>query len=203
MGAASHAEKPVAGLPAAPVKEAPEGRRALFLDRDGTLIRDVGYPRFPCQVELIHGAATAVATIAAAGFLPVLVSNQSGVGRAVVSEAQLRSVHESMAAKLGAHGVSLAAAYYCPHAPWDGCSCRKPMPGLLLKAANELGIDLACSIMVGDKPTDVEAGRAAGCHAVLLSHGGAVRGACASPDLIAESWMEVVEWVLRQPWNRK
>ena len=144
-------------------------RRAVFLDRDGTILVDTGYPSDPNGVRLLPGAQAALATLQSAGFLLVVVSNQSGVGRGYLSPEQARSVHDRMQRELDSRGIHLAGAYYCPHAPEDGCDCRKPRPGLVRRAASELGIDLAASFVVGDKPSDVEAGRAAGCRTVFLA----------------------------------
>jgi histidinol-phosphate phosphatase family protein len=139
---------------------------AVFLDRDGTVIRDASYPRDPGEVSLLPGAVEALSTIAASGFRIVVVSNQSGIGRGLVSPEEADAVHDRFAAVLQEAGVRIDGAYYCPHSPDDGCDCRKPAPGLLLRAAEELDIDLASSIMVGDKDSDLEAGRRAGCSAV-------------------------------------
>jgi len=139
--------------------------RALLLDRDGTLIVDVGYPRDPAQVELLPGAAEALRALQASWAL-VIVSNQSGLGRGLITEAEARAVHDRVIARFAAAGVAFAGAYYCPHAPGAGCACRKPAPGLVLDAARELGLDLARSVMIGDKASDAAAGRAAGCMAL-------------------------------------
>jgi D-glycero-D-manno-heptose 1,7-bisphosphate phosphatase len=144
------------------------GRRpAVFLDRDGTLIEDVGYPRDPEAVRLLEGAPEALAALRRAGFALVVVSNQSGIGRGLVSQEEADAVHARFVAELRARGVELDDVRYCPHAPEDACACRKPAAGLLLDSARELGLDLDRSFMVGDKPTDVEAGRTAGCRTVL------------------------------------
>ena len=110
-------------------------KRAVFLDRDGTLIHDVDYPRDPEGVRLLDGAAAALARLGELGFALVVVSNQSGVGRGRITADEARRVHERMTADLAAHGVALDAAYYCFHGPEDGCVCRKPAPGMLLQAA--------------------------------------------------------------------
>jgi D-glycero-D-manno-heptose 1,7-bisphosphate phosphatase len=166
-------------------------RRAVFLDRDGTLIEDVGYPDDPDGVRLVPGAADALAALRRGGFALVVVSNQSGIGRGLVTPEQAESVHERFVAELAAHGVELDDARYCPHAPDESCPCRKPSPGLLRDAASELGVDLAGSFMVGDKPSDVEAGRRAGCRTVLLAPapGG-------EADFVAADWSEAVAYVL-------
>jgi len=141
-------------------------RRALFVDRDGTLIADTGYPRDPALVELLPGAADALRELSGS-FALVIVSNQSGIGRGLISEAEARAVHDRVIDRFARVGVEFAGAYYCPHAPGDGCPCRKPAPGLLLDAARELGLDLTASIMLGDKPSDLTAGRAAGCRHMI------------------------------------
>lgn len=136
-------------------------RRALFLDRDGTLIADVGYPRDPDRVVLLPGAAAALRTVPADVAL-VIITNQSGIGRGLITPAEADAVEARVAALFAREGVTFAGAYRCPHGPDDGCPCRKPRPGLLLQAAADLHLDLARSLMVGDKPSDVAAGHAAG-----------------------------------------
>lgn len=136
-------------------------RRALFLDRDGTLIVDVGYPRDPARVELIPGA-TSVLRELQNHWLLVVISNQSGVGRGMITPAEATAVHDRFVAAFAAEGVAFAGFYYCPHAPEARCPCRKPAPGLLLQAADELALDLGSSALVGDKASDLDAGRAAG-----------------------------------------
>jgi D-glycero-D-manno-heptose 1,7-bisphosphate phosphatase len=148
-------------------------RPAVFLDRDGTLIEDVGYPRDPEAVRLLEGAPEALAALRRAGFALVVVSNQSGIGRGLVTREEAQAVHDRFVQELRAHGVELDDVRYCPHSPDDACACRKPAAGLLLDSARELDLDLTRSFMVGDKPDDVEAGRAAGCRTVLLGGDGA------------------------------
>jgi D-glycero-D-manno-heptose 1,7-bisphosphate phosphatase len=155
-------------------------QRAIFLDRDGTLVVDVGYPRDPDRVELLPGAAAALRRLSAQAAL-VIVSNQSGIGRGLIAPDEARAVHDRMIARFADEGVTFAGSYYCPHAPDDDCACRKPQPGLLLQAARELDLDLPRSVMVGDKPTDVEVGRAAGCAAALLFAASAVATDVADP----------------------
>jgi histidinol-phosphate phosphatase family protein len=164
-------------------------RRALFLDRDGTLIVDVPYPSDPARVELIPGATAALRSLQETWAL-VVVSNQSGIGRGLITEAQAAAVHDRFVALFVAEGVQFARTYYCPHRPDAGCPCRKPSPGMLLDAARELGLDLTRSVMLGDKPSDVEAGRAAGC-ARVIRFGPDGDGAVA--DARCEDWREVVE----------
>jgi D-glycero-D-manno-heptose 1,7-bisphosphate phosphatase len=142
------------------------GRPALLLDRDGTLIVDAGYPRDPDLVVALPGAIDALRGLADRYAL-VIVSNQSGVGRGRITPAEARAVHDRVIAVFAAGGVAFTGAYYCPHAPEAGCRCRKPAPGLVLDAARDLGLDLARSVMIGDKPSDLACGRAAGCGRVI------------------------------------
>ena len=133
------------------VTRTPTGNRpAVFLDRDGTLIYDVGYPKDPGDVRLLPGVGNSLAKLNERGFLLVMVSNQSGVGGGIVTWDEAERVHKRVLASLTESGVHLDAAYYCPHAPDDGCPCRKPSPQLLLQAARELRLDLTRSFMVGD-----------------------------------------------------
>ena len=146
-------------------------RRAVFLDRDGTLNRPAApgdYVRSADGVELLGGAAAAVALLTRAGYLCVLASNQRGVALELMSEQELASVDGRLRDLLAAAGAELGGAYYCTHGADEGCACRKPEPGLLLRAANELGIDLGASWMVGDAPTDVAAGVRAGCRTLRV-----------------------------------
>src|SRR5439155_11509676 len=118
--------------PAGPAFMPSVTRAAVLLDRDGTLIEDAGYPRDPQRVRLLPGAAGALRALRAAGLALAVVSNQSGVGRGLVRPEEALAVHHRAEEALAAGGVRLAGAHYCPHAPQDGCACRKPSPGLLL-----------------------------------------------------------------------
>lgn len=141
---------------------------AIFLDRDGTLIEDVGYLSECHQVKLLPGAAEAVQAFNRGGWTVIIVTNQSGVARGMFDEARIHEVQAHVQQVLNRNGAFIDAYYFCPHGPDAGCACRKPRPGMLLQAAREHGIDLARSWMIGDKPSDVEAGRAAGCRTILF-----------------------------------
>lgn len=146
-------------------------RAAFFVDRDGTLVREVGYLADPADLELLPGAADALRAVRAAGHPVVVVSNQSGVGRGLFPAA---SVYEAMArlrTLLRAHDAEPDAIYFCPHRPDAGCPCRKPAPGLLERAADDLRLSLRHSVMVGDKLLDAATGRAAGGQGVLVRTG--------------------------------
>ena len=132
-------------------------RAALFLDRDGTLIVDVGYPRDPAQVVLLPDAAATLAALPADLAL-VIVTNQSGLARGLITASEAVAVQAEVERQLAVHGVGFAGVYVCPHSP---------EAGMLLDAARDLELDLARSLMLGDKAADVEAGRAAGCGAAL------------------------------------
>jgi histidinol-phosphate phosphatase family protein len=141
---------------------------AVLLDRDGTLIEDTGYIADADDVRLLPGVPDALRALRRAGFALVVVSNQSGVGRGLLSGDDAARVHARMVELLGAEDIELDAAYYCFHAPDEGCSCRKPAPGLFLQAIADLDLDPSRSFAVGDSARDVEAGAAAGCDGVLL-----------------------------------
>ncbi len=153
------------------------GVPAIFLDRDGTLIHDPGYLRDPSLVRLLPGAVEALRSFDAAGYALVLISNQSGVGRGLITMAELQAVHCQTRALLEAEGLMLSGAWYCTHAPEVVCTCRKPAPGLIRAAATVLEVPLARSWMIGDRSSDVAAGQVAGVSTVLLD--------ARTPDLVA------------------
>lgn len=151
------------------------GGKAVFLDRDGVLIEDTGYPDDPAALRVLPGVPEALRLLAAAGWRLVVVSNQSGVARGKFGLDRLFEIHAELLRRLAAAGAALDALYFCPHHP-EGpvseftapCDHRKPGPGMLRSAAADLGIDLRESWMVGDKESDVEAAHRAGCRAVRL-----------------------------------
>jgi D-glycero-D-manno-heptose 1,7-bisphosphate phosphatase len=143
----------------------------LFLDRDGTLIREEHYLRDPAKVVLESGVYEGLQRFACAGFRLVVISNQSGVGRGLISEDDVNAVNERVAKLLSAHGVSISSWHYCPHLPDEGCLCRKPGTRLFESAAAQHPVDWEQSIMVGDKPSDVQAGLSLGMKAVLITTG--------------------------------
>ena len=155
-------------------------QKAVFLDRDGTINKYVGFLRNIDDFELIDGVAQAIKKINVSGYLAIVVTNQPVIARGEVTVPQLQEIHNKMETLLGLEGAYVDAIYYCPHHPHKGyegeipelkidCDCRKPKPGMLLKAAEDFNIDLNQSYMVGDGENDVKAGIAAGCQAVLRS----------------------------------
>lgn len=143
---------------------------AVFLDKDGTLIRDVPYNVDISRIEIMPHAIEALRQFQDQGYLLIIVSNQSGVSRGYFGREELQSVSSHLAAVFQRHAITLRAFYYCPHA--EGCcTCRKPLPGLFFRAARDYNIDLSASWMIGDILNDVEAGRRAGCRTILLDNG--------------------------------
>lgn len=151
---------------------------AVFLDKDGTLIEDVPYNVNPDLIRLTEGAAEGLRSLHACGFKLIVISNQSGIARGYFPESELLSIQEKLKHLLAEIGVAIAGFYYCPHHP-DGtvleyaidCKCRKPAPGLILRAAKEHNIDLGNSWFIGDILNDVEAGHRAGCQTILIDNG--------------------------------
>ena len=158
--------------------EGAQRKRAVFLDRDGTINVEKEYLFRIEEFEFVPGAPEAIKLLKDAGFLVVVVTNQSGIGRGYYTEADLERLHEFLSGELAAIGTGVDAYYFCPHHPSHGtgkyrleCACRKPLPGMLHAAAEDLQIDLAASYMVGDKLADVVAGMAAGCRTILVRTG--------------------------------
>lgn len=188
----------------------PDGRRAaVLLDKDGTLIEDVPYNVDPALMRLTEGAVAALRVLHEAGYLLIVVSNQSGVARGYFDEQAIGPVEARLRELLDAAGVRLAGFYYCPHHP-DGpveryavvCECRKPAPGLLLRAAREHRLDLARSWLVGDILHDVEAGRRAGCRTILLDVGNETEWdltPARTPDFVAPTFADVARLILGAP----
>jgi len=149
---------------------------AIFLDRDGVIIENrARYVRSWEDVVFYPRALEALRRLAALPYAVVIVTNQSAVGRGIISRVQAEAINARVVAHIRTQGGRVDAAYLCPHAPQDGCSCRKPQPGLLLQAARDLHLDLARSWMVGDALTDIQAGQAAGVAQTVLVRSG--RGA--------------------------
>ena len=146
-------------------------RPAVFLDRDGTLVQETGYLSDPDALELLPGVGRALRNLIEADIPLVVVSNQSGVGRGMFTSADVHAVMARLRHRLRDHGVEISAIYYCPHRPEEGCPCRKPRTGLLERAAEDLQLSLADSVMIGDKRIDAAAGRRAGGRGVLVRTG--------------------------------
>jgi len=187
-------------------------RRAIFMDRDGTISEEVGYVNHLSRYKLLPRSIDAIKMINDAGFLAIVATNQSGVARGYFAEALVGAVHERLLSWVREGGARLDAIYYCPHHPREGpppfradCDCRKPRPGMLLRAAREHGIDLTGSYMIGDSRVDMEAAAAAGARPVLVLTGYG-RGLVdhqsdrlkVKPLTIAEDLHEAVRFILEK-----
>jgi D-glycero-D-manno-heptose 1,7-bisphosphate phosphatase len=187
-------------------------RRAVFIDRDGTISEEVGYVNHPSRYRVFPYAAEAIRQLREAGWLAILVTNQAGVARGYFTEDVITAVHTLLAAELERGGARLDAIYYCPHHPSVGeppyradCDCRKPRPGLIRRAAANLDIDLAASWMIGDRYSDTELARNAGTRAALVLSGYG-RGEWEyqraawrhQPDLVAENLLEAVRTITKE-----
>jgi D-glycero-D-manno-heptose 1,7-bisphosphate phosphatase len=176
----------------------------VFLDRDGVInVNRHDYVKRWEDFEFLPCALEGLALLTRHGWQLVIVTNQSVVSRGLLSAAELDDLHARMLAMIAQHGGRVRAVLYCPHQADDGCECRKPMPGLLFQARDQLGVELTDGIMVGDHSTDLEAGRRAGCRSVLVLSGRTERAAadqllgdhsaCSAvvPDLLAAA-----EWIV-------
>ena len=177
-------------------------RRAAFLDRDGTIVQGVEYLSSPEELALMPNAANAIKQFNKRGYLTVIVTNQSGIARGYFTEDRLTEIHRRLIEMLSREGARIDAIYYCPHlaegiieAYSIDCQCRKPRPGMLLRAAREHDINLSASIMIGDTPADVMAGKAVGCKTVLVQPHDNGFDVPENPDFIVKDLMSAVTLV--------
>lgn len=185
--------------------------KAVFIDRDGTISEEVGYINHAERFRLFSYAAQAINLLHNHGWLAIVTTNQAGVARGYFTEAMIQSVHERMTRELETEGARLDAIYYCAHHPSVGeppyrvdCDCRKPKPGLITRAAQNLRIDLSRSWMVGDRYSDIEVARNAGVSSALVLSGYG-RGEWEhqrtswdhQPDLVADDLLKAVEQIVR------
>lgn len=186
------------------------GRPAVFMDRDGCLIEEAGYINHPSRVRMLPRSPAAVTRLNRAGIAAVMATNQAGIARDYFSKETLEAVNAEVERQLGEQGAKLDELYVCTRHPAAGqppfrlaCDCRKPKPGLLLRAAAEMSLDLSRSAMIGDKPSDIGAGQAAGVATVLVLTGYG-RGEweyrrhewTVKPDHVAADLFDAVEWAL-------
>jgi histidinol-phosphate phosphatase family protein len=176
----------------------PHREPAIFVDKDGTLVHDVPYNVDPARIALAPGAGEAVETFVQNGFRVFVVSNQPGAALGHFAEEKLGDVERRLRELLD---DGLAAFYYCPHHPQAGCECRKPNPGMLLRAAREHAVDLGRSWMIGDILDDVEAGRRAGCRTCLIDNGNETEWQLSDarrPDRVAADLAEAAAMILAE-----
>jgi D-glycero-D-manno-heptose 1,7-bisphosphate phosphatase len=179
-------------------------RKAVFIDRDGTINVDVHYLSTPPDLILYPGVAEGIATLARSGFLIIIITNQSGIARGNLTHEMLGEIHKRLHSLVEESGGRIDAIYYCPHHPDEKCACRKPQPGMLQKAISDLHIDPKQSFIIGDRMLDVEAGKAVGLKAVLIpeaAHEAAVeeekKKSAAKADFECRKFPEAVKFILR------
>jgi D-glycero-D-manno-heptose 1,7-bisphosphate phosphatase len=184
------------------------GAPAVFLDRDGTLIEDVGYLDHSSQIVFYPWTVESLRALNRAGLRVIVTTNQSGVARGYFTEAQVREVHDHLSAMLAEAGVGIDAYYYCPHHPegtvegYAGpCGCRKPATGMVESAVRDLGVDPRRSFVIGDRWLDVGMAKNAGARGILVKTGvGAAQAADPPPDLradfVADNLVAAVSWIL-------
>lgn len=174
------------------------GRPAVFVDRDDTLNKDCPYCRRPEDIVLLPTVAQGVKVLNEAGLPIVVVTNQSGIGRGLFTEADLAAMHAKLQGDLAAHGARIDAFYHCPHVPERGCPDRKPAPGMVLRAARDLGLDPRRSAVIGDRARDVEMAWNAGCVAVVVPSAVGKPEVAAlprPPDFVARDFAAAARWV--------
>jgi D-glycero-D-manno-heptose 1,7-bisphosphate phosphatase len=179
------------------------GGPVIVLDRDGTVIVDRHYLGDPDGLEFTHEAEEGLRELQALGCRLVLATNQSGIGRGLLSADQVQRVNERLRAMVEAAGARLEAIYVCPHAPQEQCECRKPAPGMLLRAAAELGFEPSAAVVVGDKASDVEFGLRAGATTILFAPSPPQPGTGPAPHFVARTLREVAQIVAEQLRTRR
>jgi D-glycero-D-manno-heptose 1,7-bisphosphate phosphatase len=185
-------------------------KRAIFLDRDGTINEDVGYPNDYSQIIIYPFAFEAIKKINGAGFLTVIITNQSGIGRGLLTEENLQDIHQKMKAALLAEKVHIDGIYYCPHYELSAlpeykkdCTCRKPNPGMALQAAADLNIELKNSFVIGDKVEDILFGLNINANPILVLTGYGQKSLQElekkkiKPVYIAQNLLHAVDWIIQ------
>jgi D-glycero-D-manno-heptose 1,7-bisphosphate phosphatase len=162
--------------------------RFALLDRDGTIIVEKHYLKSVDQLELLPHTVSGLRLLVDQGFGLIVITNQSGIGRGLITVEEVEAIHTELIKRLAAEGVKIAAIYYCPHAPADHCECRKPQTRLAEQAAADFGFDLGESLVIGDKASDIEFGRNLNAYTILVRTGyGTLHEHHARPHLVAEN----------------
>lgn len=184
---------------------------AVFIDRDGTVVREVGYLCRPEQIEILPRVPEAIRRLRGGGYRVVLVTNQSAVARGMLNESELEEIHRLLRQELDRRGAALDGVYYCPHHPSEGvapyvmrCQCRKPNPGLLERAVRDLRLDLMHSYVVGDQGTDMQLARRAGIKGIWIRNGNDAGASTRSVEMktdcafIARDLWDAASWILER-----
>ena len=179
------------------------GRRAIFMDRDGTVCEEVGYVNHVDRIRLLPRSAAAIKAANDAGYQTVVVTNQAGVARGYFAESLVDDVHDRVRELLAEQGARLDGIYFCPHHPDDGCRCRKPNIGMVERAVSELQLDLRRSYLIGDHARDIQLAHRVGAKAILITTSlvdaqalDRLKSEQAMPDAVAKSMSEAVDWIL-------
>lgn len=173
----------------------------VFVDRDGTVIEEKDFIKTPDEMEFLPGSIEAIKILRELGYKIIVISNQSGIGRGILTEEMVTKVNESFLERLKKENAEIDALYFCPHRPEDNCDCRKPRTGLIQKAVEEHKLDLKDAVVIGDKLSDVELGRNLGAKTVLVLTGYGKKEAEKAnvtqrkPDFIADDLYEAVNWL--------
>lgn len=180
--------------------------QTVFLDRDGVINRDsAAYIKSWQEFEFLPGSLEALRRLTASGFTILVVTNQSAVGRGLISSETLAGIHRNMRSAIRRHGGRIRDVFFCPHVPQAGCDCRKPRPGLILQAQQRYGIDLEAAAMVGDSARDIACARRAGCALAVRVRSGIQDSVQQPPaavetvaDHVAENLLDAVRWLMRR-----
>ena len=171
--------------------------RAVFIDRDGTMAKDVSYCSRPEDFKLLPHTAEAVSLLNQHGFKVIVITNQSGIARGYFTEETLAEIHGKMKNELAKEGAWVDAIYHCPHHPDDNCQCRKPKPKLALQAARDHDIELGSSFVVGDLQMDIDLGKAIGCRTILIGAPPMNGDETAKPDIVVSDLSKAVQIIVR------
>jgi len=174
-------------------------KKAVFLDRDGTINVDTGYITNPKDLVFIRGSKKAVKVLKDKGFLVYIISNQSGVGRGFFTIKDVQAVNDKLVSEFKKYNIFIDGIFFCPHHPDEKCKCRKPRPDVVFDIAKDNKISLTKSYFVGDKLSDVQTGQNAGCKTVLIQDKKSMSTLeinCKRPDYIASNLLKAVEWIL-------
>ena len=179
-------------------------KKVVFLDRDGTINQDSadyikGWPEFVFLPRTIE----ALRELTAAGFMIIVITNQSAIGRKFISPRELENIHSKMKAAVESRGGNISDIFFCPHLPDDGCDCRKPAPGLIYQAQQKHDVDLSTAVMIGDSARDIECAHTAGCGRSILVKTGNIRQAqqilaekALHPDYVAQDLYDAARWLI-------